>query len=437
MRLPTVETMEEQNVRTVSHRQAALALLRGPVSGQAWRDTAYLCVNVPLGIGGAIGTLVLISLSAVLAATVVGALLALALLLAWVRLLTRLQRSRQLAFRWTPIPPEAPEYGGRGWFGRRVGDLRSDGFWRQIGYHLLASLIGLGALLIGAGWVAGAALTLLPVYGWWIPVGGADGPDPRLLLVRTGLFLTGVVLLLAVPLLATGLAEIDSRAAQALLGPNRRLQLDRRLQEVGASRAAAVRAADVERRRIERDLHDGVQQRLMSLAMNLGVLRTAHPDLSDGARTAVQDAHEEAKLILAELRDLVRGLYPAVLDDRGLDAALSGIAARSAVPVRLRVDLPQQRAPIAIEAVAYFVVAETLTNAVRHSGATAVDIDVRMTADVLRVQVSDDGCGGARPVGGSGLRGLRDRVASVEGDLIIDSPTGGPTTITAELPCAF
>ncbi|MBT0770095.1 sensor domain-containing protein [Kineosporia sp. J2-2] len=429
--------MDEGEVRTVSGRQAALAVARGPVSRQAWLDTAYLCVNVPLGIAGAAGVLVLITLAATLAVSVVGGLVASGLLLFLVRVLTDLQRSRHLAFRGVPIPPDRPDYAERGWFGRRLTDLRSEGFWRQTGYHLLAAASGAGALLVGLGWVAGVALTLLPSYGWSLPSGGPFGTDLHLAVTQIGFCLAGVVILLATPLLAAGLAEADSRAAQALLGVNRRIQLGQRLTAVGAGRAAAVSAADAERRRIERDLHDGVQQRLMSLAMNLGILRTAHPDLPEGAKLAVQDAHEEAKLVLSELRDLVRGLYPAVLDDRGLDAALSGIAARSAVPVRLEVDLPEQRPPIALEAVAYFVVAETLTNAVRHSGATTVDIAVHEADGVLRVQVTDDGVGGARVGGGSGLKGLTDRVASVDGTLRIDSPAGGPTTITAELPCAF
>ncbi|MCE0537655.1 sensor domain-containing protein [Kineosporia rhizophila] len=429
--------MDEGEVRTVSGRQTALTLLRGPFRRQAWLDTAYLCLNVPLGISAAVGVLVLLTLTATLAVTVVGALLSLGLLLILVRVMTDVQRSRHLAFRQIAIPPDERDYAGRGWFGRRVTDLRSEGFWRQVSYHLLSAVLGAGALLIGLGWVAGVTLSVLPAYAWWMPIGGPYSTDLRLTLAQIGFFVFGVVVLLATPLLAMGLAEADSRAAQALLGQNRRLQFDRRLSAVGASRAAAVSAADAERRRIERDLHDGVQQRLMSLAMNLGILRTAHPDLSEGAKLAVQDAHEEAKLVLSELRDLVRGLYPAVLDDRGLDAALSGIAARSAVPVRLKVDLPEQRPPIALEAVAYFVVAETLTNAVRHSAATTVDIDVRLQEGVLRVQVSDDGRGGARPGGGTGLQGLGDRVASVDGTLRIDSPSGGPTTITAELPCAF
>lgn len=208
---------------------------------------------------------------------------------------------------------------------------------------------------------------------------------------------------------------------------------------LAASRADLVAAADAERRRIERDLHDGTQQRLVSLAMNLGITRASTTGLPDSAREAIENAHDEAKQALSELRDFVRGLHPAVLDDLGLDAALSGVTARCPVPVRLRTDLPQ-RLPDQIEQVAYFVVSEALTNAVKHAEASTVEADVRQVPSFsgrgrLRVVVRDDGRGGARPDRGSGLRGLAQRVASVDGTLHLDSPLGGPTTIRVELPC--
>jgi signal transduction histidine kinase len=157
-------------------------------------------------------------------------------------------------------------------------------------------------------------------------------------------------------------------------------------------------------------------------------------DAPEHVRDAVAGAHEEAKLALAELRGFIRGLHPAVLDELGLDAALSGIAARSPVPVRLTVTLPE-RPPRAVEAVAYFVVSEALANVARHAAATRVTVDVARTGDVLRVRVTDDGLGGADPARGTGLRGLVQRVGSVDGTLRIDSPRGGPTTVEAELPC--
>jgi signal transduction histidine kinase len=197
-----------------------------------------------------------------------------------------------------------------------------------------------------------------------------------------------------------------------------------------------VDAADTERRRIERDLHDGAQQRLVSLAMHLGLARAELTELPEDARRVIAEAHDEAKEALAELRHLVRGLHPAILEDRGLDAALSGIAARSPVPVRLDVHVPD-RVPPTVEAVAYFVVSEALANTAKHAGALRAGVTARREGDVLRVSVTDDGAGGADPAGGTGLPGLAQRVRSVDGTLSIDSPAGGPTVITAELPCAW
>jgi signal transduction histidine kinase len=195
-----------------------------------------------------------------------------------------------------------------------------------------------------------------------------------------------------------------------------------------------VDAADAERRRLERDLHDGTQQRLVSLAINLGMAR-AQVGTTEEARQAIADAHEEAKSALAELRDLIRGLHPAVLEDRGLDAALSGVAARMPIPVRLTVDLPRRPAPV-IEAVAYFVVSEGLANIVKHAQASQAEVVVSRAGDRLHIIVSDDGNGGADPRRGTGLTGLANRAASVDGTFEIVSPSGGPTLLTVDLPCA-
>jgi signal transduction histidine kinase len=202
------------------------------------------------------------------------------------------------------------------------------------------------------------------------------------------------------------------------------------------TRAGVVDAADAERRRIERDLHDGAQQRLVSLAMNLGIAKATLTDLPDEAREMIADAHEEAKAALAEIRHLVRGLHPAVLEDRGLDAALSGIAARMPIPVRLTVDVPQRPSPT-VEAVAYFVVSEGLANISKHAHASQAEVSVERAGDVLQVIVTDDGVGGADPARGTGLAGLAKRAQSVDGTFDISSPPGGPTLIAVELPCAL
>jgi signal transduction histidine kinase len=243
-------------------------------------------------------------------------------------------------------------------------------------------------------------------------------------------------LFLAAPWVARAVVAVDERAALALLGPSAAQQLELRVQALARSRAEVVAAADAERRRIERDLHDGAQQQLVSLAMNLGMARAAlGDDVPPAARKVIEQAHEDAVAALAGLRELVRGLHPAVLNDRGLDAALSGIVARAPLPVRLRIDVAPRCAP-SIEAIAYFMVSEALSNIARHARATRAEITVRRAGGRLHVVVTDNGGGGASPGGdGTGLRGLAQRAAAVDGTLQVHSPAGGPTTITAELPC--
>jgi signal transduction histidine kinase len=242
------------------------------------------------------------------------------------------------------------------------------------------------------------------------------------------------VLFPVLPGLARWFTRTDETLARKLLGPGRRESLAQRVESLARSRADLVAAADAERRRIERDLHDGAQQRLVSLAMNLGMARERFESEPEPVRQAIAAAHDEAVLALTELREFIRGLHPAVLNDRGLDAALSGLAARAPLPVRLRVDVPEPASP-GVEAVAYFIVSEALTNVVKHAQATRAEVTVTRAGDVLRIAVTDDGCGGAVPGEGTGLDGLAQRAAAVDGTLTIDSPPGGPTTITAELPC--
>ncbi|MFD8865550.1 sensor histidine kinase [Streptomyces sp. NPDC059590] len=246
----------------------------------------------------------------------------------------------------------------------------------------------------------------------------------------------GLALLALAYWLIGALARADVRAATALLGPDPATELERRVEDLTERRAGTVDAADAERRRIERDLHDGAQQRLVSMAVNLGLAKATLGDLPEEARKVIDEAHREAKEAIEELNNLVRGLHPAVLDDRGLDAALSGIAARAPLPVRLHVDIPERPAPT-VEAVAYFVVSESLANTTKHAQATGADVTVVRTGDILRVVIADDGIGGADPAQGSGLTGLVGRVGSVDGTFDLSSPRGGPTVITVELPCVL
>ena len=409
-----------------------------PWSRRAWRDTAFAVAGVAAAAPAVVVGLLVVGLlllawmprSARVAWLLCGLLLVLALLPAAAALLTKVQRSRFWALLGVDLPPPPPLGALLSPAGLPAA-LRSPRTWRQVAYHLVVSpLAGLAGIGLVASWLAGLLLVGFPLDKS-LSSGSHAYLDKA---ARIGLLLGGLALLAATPWLAAAVARLDTRAALALLGTSKTEELTRRVQKLSVSRAGVVDAADAERRRIERDLHDGAQRRLVALAMNLGMARAELADLPEPARAVITEAHEEAKLALAELRDLVRGLHPAILEDRGLDAALSGIAARSPVPVRLRADL-QERATPTVEAVAYFVVSEALANIAKHSRATAAEIGVDCSGGLLRVVVRDDGIGGADPARGTGLAGLARRAASVDGTLSLVSPPGGPTAITVELPC--
>ena len=331
-----------------------------------------------------------------------------------------------------PVPPAATL---TGW--RRLWRITwSSPTWRQFGYALLRlplSVVQVCVLL--AVWAAALALITLPAYSFALPRGGpvlggqvVRGPGQL-----AGAVVVGLLVLLAAPWVTQALALLDGAVAGRLLGPGRRADLTARIGELETSRAQVVDAAEHERRRIERDLHDGAQQRLVSLAMELGRARAKFGTDPQAAEEIVGQAHDQAKEALSELRNLVRGVHPPVLSDRGLDAALSGLAARCPVPVNVRVDLPE-RPPAAVEAIAYFVVAEALTNIAKHAHAAHAEVSVSRSGDLLLVVITDDGTGGADPAG-QGLSGLAARVAGVDGRLSVISPAGGPTSIEAALPC--
>jgi signal transduction histidine kinase len=312
--------------------------------------------------------------------------------------------------------------------------------WGEISYGVLrlpASVVAF--TLTVAVWSLGLVGLTLPLYAGDLPGGGPSigghlffGPKPLAISAALGL-----VLLLAAAPLTRSLGSADAALARWLLSPPRDAQLKARVTELEVSRERVVDAAEAERRRIERDLHDGAQQRLVAVAMELGRAKARFADDVDAAAALVDQAHAEAKAALVELRDLVRGVHPPVLTDRGLDAALSGLAARCTVPVTVQVEVPVRPRP-AVEAVAYFTVAEALTNIAKHSRATRASVIVDGgpgPAGTLNIVISDDGIGGADPAG-SGLAGLADRIAGFDGALSVESPPGGPTIISAVLPCA-
>jgi signal transduction histidine kinase len=412
------------------------AVLVGPFSRRAWLDTMHVFTG---GLVAFITFWVMAFLAAVaivVAPTVVLVAVPFAALLACGSLFTTWQRSRFQAFLGIHLPPAPEPPGGDTFTKDLIAAARWRYTWRQIGYHLaVAPVVALAeAAAVALAWSAGLFFVARAVLNKTV---SGMGPQVTLRMEKStaiAMFAAGIALLFIAPWVARACALIDETITRAMLAPTRSEELARHVTSLTESRAGAVDAADTERRRLERDLHDGTQQRLVSMAMNLGLARATLIDVPDEAREVIVRAHEDAKEALKELRDLVQGLHPAILNDRGLDAALSGIAARAPLPVKLTVTDPDRKYPATLEAVAFFVVSEALANVAKHSQATEAEVIVDATGDSLRVAITDNGLGGADPDGGTGLRGLAQRVASVDGRLRMSSPRGGPTVIIAELP---
>ena len=429
---------------------------RVPWSFRAWFQALYVCAAIPAQLAGLLvpvifgywtrgWTLSKWPLPARQSLHPLWLLEAVAVFLA-VPALTRMHRHRMRVTGRAEIPPQ-PAIPRRLSVQGVAAAGRSRATWRQLGYHLVAGpALAAGGIAVLGVWLAGVLYTLVYGYAWALPhqsllwrgrsPGGPANHLPAMLGIPADAYLTGagIALLCAAPWLTGAVTALDATTARALLGPSRTEELEHQVRRLAQTRAGAVDAADAERRRLERDLHDGTQQRLVSLAMNLGMARV-EVTTAEQAKHAIAAAHEEAKAALTELRNLIRGLHPAVLENRGLDAALSGVAARMPVPVRLTVDLPRRPPPV-IEAVAYFVVSEALTNVAKHAQATQAEVFVQQASDRLHVIISDDGIGGADPARGTGLAGLAKRASSVDGTFEIASPPGGPTLITVDLPCA-
>nr|WP_243726013.1 sensor histidine kinase [Actinomadura rubrisoli] len=301
---------------------------------------------------------------------------------------------------------------------------------RALAYLVLRVPVGLLGgvilLLIAYGAVAGVAL----VASWWITGDYLDGIPPAWWIVLYTAVFAVVMLFIAVQGLV-GVVALERGVARRCLGPSPLEEYERRITQLSVTRAEVVDAVDDERRRIERDLHDGVQQRLVALGMLIGRARRA----GDAERAAelLGQAHEESQRALEDLREVTWRVYPAALDGEGLRAALETVAERSPVPVAIVYDVPD-RPPHAVETAAYFVVCEAVTNAAKHSGARHVEVRVARYGRMISVRIEDDGSGGADPAGG-GLAGLARRVAALDGTFGVDSPPGGPTVIGADLPC--
>lgn len=406
------------------------------VLAETWLTTVYAVLGLPIGIITFVTVVVGLALTAGLAVTFIFSVPVLIGTLLAVRLYGRVERARAAALLGIKVAdPHLPIVDGR-WWQRWWRRCRTKAVWKEVAYCAVQMPVNVVTftLLVGV-WSISLVLLAMPFFVWALPdneatlgpatAGSVPGTIPA--------SLVGLMGLIGLPWVARAVRAVDGALVRGLLGAGHAADLEVQVERLTTTRARAVDVADDERRRIERDLHDGAQQRLVSLAMNLGRAKERFASDPDGARTLVDEAHVDAKAALVELRDLARGIRPAILSERGLDPALSSMAARSAVPVQVSVDLAE-RPPASIEGLTYFLVGEALTNVAKHSRARAAAITVRRHHDRLLVEVTDDGVGGA-DTAGHGLAGLADRVAAVDGWFHVLSPEGGPTTVMAELPC--
>jgi len=409
-----------------------------------WKQTAHLVADLPVGIGLFTAVVTLLSLSLGLLVTLIGVPLLVLTVLAG-RWLGTFERTRVEVLLDVSLPGPTPLDNTGGMFTRAKRALSDAAGWQGLAYGAIMLPWGVVTFtLVVVAWTVALSFASVPLWGWISdgpPIFEVDGTtfsfNDLPLVIQLGVpCVLGLLMLAVLPRFVHLLAMADVSLARWLLVPNREAQLEQRVSQLRESRDASVDSSASELRRIERDLHDGAQQRLVSLAMNLGMAKERLADTDDPrTREMVEAAHDDAKHAIAELRDLVRGIHPAVLTDRGLDAAVSALVARCPVPVSLQCEV-SQRLPAALESTAYFVVAEALTNVAKHSGATAASVRLHITGGRLVIEVLDNGRGGADEATGTGLRGLRDRVAGVEGSFRLASPAGGPTVLSVELPCA-
>ena len=409
-----------------------------PLRVSTWRELGYLLLGFAMSVLVFVVLVTLLSLGLSLLITFVGLpiLLATAYVNRWFADTERWRAGfllqEPIGRRYRPV--------ARSGFWHRVRVVATDPqTWKDYGWLLLLTILGfafgLAAIVL---WPVALSLLSVPIW-WWIPhshvlqLNDSDPSSwsvdswPRAVLVGG----IGLVVTVLTTWICAGLARSQAYLAKLLLSPS----LDERVEELERTRAGAVAAQQDELERIERDLHDGAQARLVALALDLGLARERLEQDPAGAAALVESAHDEAKTALVELRELVRGVHPVVLTDRGLDAAVSALAARSSVPVSLDIR-PGARLSREVEAAAYFVVAESLANVAKHAAAEHVWVRVARRADTLEVEVRDDGNGGAEIGGGTGIAGLERRVEALDGRLDVESRPGEGTIVHAEIPCA-
>ena len=406
------------------------SFVRAPLRGQTWLNTAYVLLAFPTGLAYFVMLVVGISVGVALAILIVGLGILLATLAAW-RGMAGLERGLARSLLGVPIarPPDRRDLP---LMERVTRYLRDPVTWKSLVFVALKFPLGIASLAV-TGFLGFVALVMLfaplivlttpvTIFGWIVTSFGQAVP----------LMLLGIPAVLRVLQLTNGLAWLWALFARVMLGPST-VQLHERVDDLRDARARIIAAGDAERRRIERDLHDGAQQRLVALSLTLGMAESRLAADPPAAAALIAEAREEAKLAVKELRELASGIHPALLSERGLGPALEALAARAPVPTTVD-GVPANRLPPPVESAAYFVTAEALTNVAKYAGAMSAGVSLAIEHGRLRLLVRDDGAGGADPARGSGLRGLNDRVEALDGVLYVDSPPGLGTTVIAEIP---
>ena len=396
---------------------------------------AYLLLALPLGIAEFTFLATAISVGAGLAITLIGIPILIATVYAW-RWIAQLERRLIEALTGRVIPDPYRPIAAEQSTWRRLGARMADpATWKDLVFLLLQLPLGAVAFLITATVLSvGVAALFAPLTFWAIP----DGMDLGFTVVDTlpeALVLAvlgALVLRVGIPALGA-LARLYGAYAELLLGSNADPALTAEVTDLRDARSRIIEAADAERRRIERDLHDGAQQRLVALALTLRMAEKRAEEGDPKAAELVRSAGDEAGLALKELRDLARGIHPAILTNRGLAAALGDLAGRAPIPVEVTA-APGERLPDQVEAAVYFMVSECLANVSKHAQAQRAEVAVTAGEGALQVVVSDDGVGGAELKEGSGFQGLQDRVGALEGSLSVESPRGHGTRVRATIP---
>jgi signal transduction histidine kinase len=399
---------------------------------QTYRNLLYLLMSAPFGVAYFLTLLCGLSVGAVLTFVLIGIPLLLATLWLW-RAMAVFERMCARGLLRVPIvaPAQVPAEGTSVW-GRALVRLRDPVTWKALVFVVAKCPAGVLTWIVLAFASFHAVLfTLAPLVVSWVPIiffgTEIDNPVQALPLLPIGL-----VAIVVTVNLVNGLAWLHGLFARLLLGPSS-AELEQRLATMRSARARIIEATDAERRRIERNLHDGAQQSLVALTLKLGMAKARLPEDPATAATLVEEAHAEATQAVEELRELARGIHPTVVSERGLGPALEGLAVRAPLPVEVS-GVPEERLPESVEVAVYYAVAEALTNVAKYAEASEASVRLARVEQTLRVEISDDGVGGADPSRGSGLRGMADRIESLDGQIELESPPGAGTTLRAELP---